>query len=406
MANKFSFRLLAIKCIVVALTLLVGFGFVEIVLRSFPSLISISILAEMDPSIRSEIASRLGLPTLEAAIKMTPDMRTDGGPTILRPAANSLVYAFADQADLDLGAVAMVQVDENGFCNPPEKAARAKADILVAGDSFTFCTAIAPGDTAAHKLEEMSGLPVYNLGVGGVGPDEYLEMIKKYSPQFTPRIVVMNIYEGNDLRDAIIKERFVVRGGDGKKRWKLSAPAWSYAVQFFVAGWEQLERQIEAQHNFHYSAPVGGSIMAMNVSNTDQGEVDRAIRLREGKIKIETFAKPLQAYVDWARSKGITPVVTYVPSMYTAYGSAVRFEDPDVGSVVQAFSLAQRQWFAANAETIGFVYLDLTPFFQEAGSAGMVTHFPSNVHLTPAGHEIVARHTWEVLQKLTPATSD
>ena len=101
MASKSGIRLLAVKCLIVALTLIVGFGLVEAVLRSFPSLIGISLLTRMEPTMRSEIAGRLGLPTMEAAIRLTPDMRTDRGPTILLPAANSLTHMFADKADLD-----------------------------------------------------------------------------------------------------------------------------------------------------------------------------------------------------------------------------------------------------------------------------------------------------------------
>lgn len=408
MANGSRIRLFAIKCATVALTLLIGFGLVEATLRLFPSLIGISLLARMEPSMRSEIAGRLGLPTLEAAIRITPDMRTDGGPTIILPAANSLTYTLADKADLDLGATELVQVDENGLCNDPRKATLKQADILVAGDSFTFCTAVSAGDTATHKIEGLSGRSVYNLGIRGTGPYEYLQMFKRYAPTFKPKVAVMNIYEGNDLRDVLIYNRFVESGGKSEKDRDAPAPAWSYAAQVFKAGVGMAIKYVEQEilgsedHNFRYSAPVGGATMAMNISNRDQGEVDRAMELRDRKIKVDAFAAPLRAYVDWAKSQGIVPVVTYIPSMYTVYEGKVRFEDPEVGSAVQAFSAAQRQWFAANAGAIGFAFLDLTPFFQQAGAAGIVTHFPSNVHLTPKGHEIVALHTWDVLKPLLP----
>jgi hypothetical protein len=86
--------------------------------------------------------------------------------------------------------------------------------------------------------------------------------------------------------------------------------------------------------------------------------------------------------------------------MYTVYEGTVRFEDANVGSAVQAFSAAQRRWFAAHADAIGFSYLDLTPFFQQAAAQGAVTHFPSNVHLSQKGQELVAVQTLEFLRKL------
>jgi len=63
-------------------------------------------------------------------------------------------------------------------------------------------------------------------------------------------------------------------------------------------------------------------------------------------------------------------------------------------------SAAQRKWFADNASIIGYNYVDMTPYFQEAAAKGVITHFPSNVHLTAQGQEVVAVHVWDMLRKL------
>src|SRR4029079_19180093 len=113
----------------------------------------------------------------------TSAMRTDGGPPFSLPGPNSRGYSFADPADLALGASEHSQSDENGLCNNPEKASRTKIDVLISGDSFTACTAIMHKDAAAQKLEDISGLTTYNVGVGNTGPDEYLEMLKRFAPR-------------------------------------------------------------------------------------------------------------------------------------------------------------------------------------------------------------------------------
>ena len=41
------------------------------------------------------------------------------------------------------------------------------------------------------------------MGVGGIGPYEYVQVLKQFGLQRRPRIVIMNIYEGNDLRDTL-----------------------------------------------------------------------------------------------------------------------------------------------------------------------------------------------------------
>jgi hypothetical protein len=396
-------RSFARGCVTIAFALLIGFGLFEVTLRAFPSLIGVRLLQSFEPTMRTEIADRLGHPTLGGARLVGSKERTDRGPPFFLSRPNASAFAFPHPADAALGAITYFEADENGLCNPPGKAARGKADVLIAGDSFTYCTALLPTDAASHKLEEMSGLSTYNLALGRTGPYEYLEMLKRFA-HFKPRATVMNVYEGNDLRDVLRYTRFV-ETGDTSQRLSQS-PAWSYAAQFFKASFEEAERYVKdnvtiaQDYDFHYSAPVGDHIMAMNISNKDTGEVREALELTEGKISADLFAPPLKAYVGWAKANGIVPVVTYIPSMYTVYEGKVTFSDPNVGSAVQAFSAVQRKWFADNAQTIGFNYADMTPFFQETAARGVITHYPSNVHLTAQGQEVVAIHTWELLKKL------
>lgn len=404
-----KWRALGLAVVTIGIALLVGFGLIEATLRVFPGLIGLSQLQNFEPTMRAEIANRLGLPTLATHIPITSDQRSDGGPPFFLWAPNALAYTFMDKADIALGALEHVQMDVNGLCNPTEKVLLGKADILVAGDSFTTCQGAAPKDGAAQKLQELTGLSTYNLGISNTGPYEYLEMLKRFA-HFKPRIAVMNIYEGNDLRDIVRYKRFVESGGTSEKDRELPAPAWSYAAQFFKTAYKLAEGYVKTatgadhDYDFRYSAQVGGHVMAMNIANKDQGEVERAVQLREGKISTDLFAEPLKAYVDWAKANGIVPVVTYIPSMYTAYQGTVTFQDPEVGKTVQAFSAAQRKWLAEHAQSIGYNFLDLTPVLQETAAKGELTHFPSNVHLTAKGEETVGTRTAEFIKTLGVAT--
>jgi len=47
-----------------------------------------------------------------------------------------------------------------------------------------------------------TGMSAYNLGRGGIGLHEYIQILKKFGLQKTPRVVTLVVYEGNDLRDA------------------------------------------------------------------------------------------------------------------------------------------------------------------------------------------------------------
>lgn len=401
-------RTCLIQGAVVVVALVVALGLVEIVLRSFPGLIGMRVLSEMEPSLRERIADRVGLPTRNSMFEVTSDMRTDRGPAFSRPRPNSSLRQYNEKQDIAAGAVQVVRMDENGFCNIPAKAERGKAEVLIVGDSFTFCTSVDPGDTAAAKMEQISGIPVYNIAIGGVGPDIYLELLKKFAPLFKPKIAVMNIYEGNDLRDVLVKTEFMKSGRYNRGRRYSGWFAWSYAGQFIMANIRLAIRRAERANvrnqniNFRYSASVNGTVVAMNVSNKDWDEVTHATAIRDKTISFDEFRESMADFVTWSKENNIVPIVTYIPSMYSVYEGSVKFEDQEVGSVVQAFSSAQRKWFATEATKIGYHFRDLTPTFQQVAGQGILTHFPGNVHLTPHGHEIVARQVLELIQQAAP----
>lgn len=375
--------------------ILLGLVCVEVVLRSFPGQIGISTLARFEPELRAQIAGRLGMPAIETASMLTPDMRTDGGPTIFLPAPGSLVVTQVDPTDAEFGAVEVVRADDNGLCNDASQVERRVADVVMAGDSFTFCTAMSVTDTAAYRLEGLSGMRVYNLGVRSTGPYEYLEMMKRDAPALHPKFAIMNIFEGNDLRDVMRTRQFIDSGSDARKKETPTLPAWSYAVEFLRASAAPIVSTVKRglrrdDFNFRYSATVGGVQLAMNRNNRDQDEAANAFAFENGEVSLDAFSEPLSNFVVWAKAADIVPIVTYLPSMYTAYSNAVTFEDARVGAAVRRFSAAQRNWLATHADVLGYRFIDLVPAFQAAAAAGVVTHFPNMVHPTPKGHDVVA----------------
>jgi hypothetical protein len=405
MAATSRFRVFVLGAASMGIALLIGFALIEVALRAFPALIDLSVLVRFEPHLRAEIAERLGLRTFKNVQEITTEMRSDGGPVFRIPAPDSLTVVPADKVDKQLGAVEVVKVDVNGLCNVPEKAKTSRADIFVAGDSFVFCTAVTVENTAAHFLQEMSGLRVYNIGIGGNGPYEYVEMIKRLGPAFRPRLIFMIVYEGNDLRDAIRTKHFIENKVDLRKRENTTTPSLSYAAEFISANVELIGKYIryrrggENVHNFRYSAMVNKRKMSLNVTNEDQDEIINAFRFQRGEIDFGVFEPPLKEFVGWSNSNEITPIVAYIPSMYTAYAATVQFEDPIVQTAAQQFSMAQRLWFARQASVVGYRFHDITPAIQ-AAAASELTHFPANLHLTPKGLEIVAKELLSLLKEL------
>jgi len=318
--------------------------------------------------------------------------------------------------------VRTVQVDEMGFCNPQHDAYEATHfDVIVLGDSFSWCTAVDPADTWAHRLELDTGLTVYNLAHPGRGLYEYLQLLKAFGLAKSPQIVVMNVYEGNDFRDAFLfHETMSDNGGSLSEQ---ACPFGSQAVCSFVvqtrsglvgrhsyafnflaaAAWEIAAMAQKGEIDFQYDvAFADGSSVGMNSRNGDRDEVEFAQRLENGSLDASLLGPALDELMRLAREHGFSPIVTYTPSAYTAYGAMAKFDDPTIERTMRGYSDALRAYFAEQARTLGFRYLDLTPILAaaaESSSADDLLYFRTNVHLTPTGHEVVARAIAAVVEE-------
>jgi hypothetical protein len=105
----------------------------------------------------------------------------------------------------------------SAICNPPRDSYdRPRIDVIIMGDSFTGCIATDSEATWMSRIGEITGLSVYNVGKGGIGPYDYLQIFRHFGLPKHPKIGLMNVYEGNDLRDAVRYHEHVeaVRKGD------------------------------------------------------------------------------------------------------------------------------------------------------------------------------------------------
>ncbi|MEZ4334966.1 MAG: GDSL-type esterase/lipase family protein [Myxococcota bacterium] len=373
----------------------------ELGLRLLPSSIPPGLLARFQSEIRGPIARQRGLPTNDDVRYLD---RTDGGPPLRlwKPGAR-ITMAYGD-----VGSVPTVEMDGIGFPNPPGLAERATFDVVAIGDSFTFCTNVTPVETWPHQLAAITGMSVLNLGKGAIGPYAYLEILRRYGLEKRPRIVVMNVYEGNDLRDATRYRRHREQGAGGADGVSHEAPSISprrsYAINLIGALAEVVFESITPpEADFRYRVTLaGGRSLQINGDNADLDEVATARALERGELDLGVWDGALAAFVALAREHEFQAVVTYSPSAYSAYERSVVFEDPSLADPMRRFSHRQREWLTEAAERHGFQFLDLTPPLQaRADRSETSLYFPLNRHYAQAGHRAVAEILAETLNSGT-----
>jgi hypothetical protein len=395
-----------------AVFLCIFFGSLELALRLVPQAVPLTILVHFQEELRQTVADARGLPTRQKARTLPRD---DGGPElhIYRPGVTLHMHAP------DPGQVSTIPIDDAGFCNPPESSyQRPHIDLLAIGDSFTYCTTVRPEETWVADLARESGLSTYDLGVGGVGLYEYLEILTHFGLAKSPRIVVMNVYEGNDLRDASRYQEYRTARGDAAAQAadprtrvrRAFGSSWlgrhSYAANLLVGGALALANEIDEPDSvakragirknsidFRYRLDFGASSVAMNPENTDRDEVEHAMLVQRGIVSFDLFEPALERYAALALEHGFVPVVSYTPSAHTTYADFVRFEEPSLAPLLREFSEDQRGWLAQRCRTLGLRFVDLTPALRAAARSGRereLLYFPSNLHLSQAGHRVVA----------------
>lgn len=386
----------------VAAAVLLVVAVLEILLRLWPGAISQAVLMNFDRRLQPEIAARLDLPLKQARHCIAPHERSDGGPELCLFVPHMQYRQPVDAPDLAEGAQAALPHDARGFCNPPEKAERPRAAIVSVGDSFTWCTIVPPAATFTARLETLVGEATYNLGVPSIGPYEYVEILRRFGLALEPRLVLFNIYEGNDLRDAVRFADQLARpaaadddhsDGDGVTDGNplKALLRRSYALNFIGGSIEHLVEQWDPERiDFRYQIRTRDGDILMNAGQGDHDEVEYARRLRRGEISITLWDQALEDFAMLAQAHDFIPVVTYIPAAYTANAATVVFMDPSIGPDLAAMSRAQRAYLREQCEAHGLTFIDLTEPIQAALASSALAYFPYNRHFTPAGHQIVA----------------
>ncbi len=93
--------------------------------------------------------------------------------------------------------------DKRGFRN---KTDLERYDVVVLGDSFAEGSRVTDDDAWPALLTQKSNLTVYNLGMSSGHPGTYLETLKRFGPELSPKIALCLLYEGNDFRESNFEE--------------------------------------------------------------------------------------------------------------------------------------------------------------------------------------------------------
>jgi lysophospholipase L1-like esterase len=318
--------------------------------------------------------------------------------------------------------------DELGFRNRriPER-----AGIVAIGDSMTYGVG-APRDASwPHQLGELLGEPVYNMGLGGYGPLQYLHLARQAADTFKPRVLVVGFYFGNDMMDAF----YLSRDKPHWHGWRVSVATDKALTDYDLAGKAEPKKRFAALRDWLSRNSVLYSILRVTVFPRFQAReqdalarqaspdvrmlwddpalrtifgprsrlsaVDLDIRaVREG---MQISQRALSALHADASRQGIRVLTILIPTKERAYcGQLARAGT----SLPEAFAKLCEAEKRANAEMVRFLraegieHLDVLPALDEQMGRGVAVYPPdADGHPQRAGYAVIAAQNAAVVRR-------
>jgi SGNH hydrolase-like domain, acetyltransferase AlgX len=325
-----------------------------------------------------------------------------GGQHILRRITGNEVGALGGARSAQVYRCDM-QYDQDGFRNPHPASA---AGVIVLGDSFIEGSHVSDAEVVTSQLEGLLSRPVANLGRSGDGPQQELEVLRRYGLALRPQTCVWSFYEGNDLIDS---QRF-----EGKQ-----AEVRRYSQQSRLQSWSQRSFTRNcldyAIRNWLNPAPrppaalytgkfIDSRKVPVDISfgSEDHYDAHSPGGVRDHSPELRRVAAVLAKAHELCRRLGIDLVVVFIPTKFRVYRDLCRFEpdSPCLAWPVDGVPGELGKLVASISTAIG--YIDLTPSFQTEAANGSLVYLQDDTHWSGAGHALAAHAIREYL-KARPA---
>ena len=274
--------------------------------------------------------------------------------------------------------------DGSGFRNKP---AITRAEIAFIGDSYTEAAQVPQQDTFVQLTGHALSRSVINLGRGAYGPQQELIVLERHGLEAQPRIVVWQLFEGNDLADA---QEFVI---------------WKENPQRVIQG--LMDRYLQNSFFQPFFAITVRSKNKVTVTFSHQSGEQSRMRLRyrwmprQALTRADGFAETtaaLKAGAELCAAKDIRLVVLFIPTQVRVNGHRLTFDsederlrfhpDPGGDEATEDFGTKVGEFCAS----IGVEFIDVYPAFKARAledSSGL--YIPEDEHLHFEGHKLIAK---------------
>jgi hypothetical protein len=291
--------------------------------------------------------------------------------------------------------------DQEGFTNAD---ATRPVDVVVLGDSYVEIQADAH-DSFGARLAKVSERTVANLGVGGYGPFQYLELLKRYGLRKAPKYALFCFFEGNDLKDVLAYLEWQ-RGGEYGFLSELSKP---FLQRYLLALKEaalyaiktgSLTIQTALAGMDHWPNDVHRDIAVLRLGNEThkvflaEKNDPRPPAMIRSSPEWQALTTILREFKTVATANGIVPMVVFIPTAAHIYAD---YSTPQSGANWLRLRDAQvtgranmEKSMILLTEELDLRLIDLAPAFDRAAAEGKLLYYPFDTHWNSEGRQVAA----------------
>jgi hypothetical protein len=274
------------------------------------------------------------------------------------------------------------RTDENGFRNPP---GLSQADVVFIGDSYTEAAEFPEEETFVGRVAAATGLAAANLGRGAYGPQQELIVLRRYGLPLSPRFVIWQIFEGNDLVDA---QQF--------ERWRQDPESGDISLfrRYFS---NSLARQW-LKETLELPALSGPPA---TLRYRDGSREDFSVRYHERQAArpddpgLIATRRAIEEGHRICGERGVELLVIFIPTMLRVLKQDIEFlrEEDRAEYVWREDAVHFESALAGLCGRIGCAYLNLEPALRKAAAHDNRGLFiPSDEHLAARGHLVAAEN--------------
>lgn len=288
--------------------------------------------------------------------------------------------------------------DSHGLRNESDLEA---ADIVVIGDSFVEGWGVPASGMLTSQLARQLNRTVANLGQSWYGPQQELELLRRFGLPLRPDTCVWMFYEGNDLFD-VQRYKWATKEWEVFSRNLHSFVQRSFSKNAMLAVRRLLDQiWIGSTEEIRWYEDRAGTFRSADGGDLRIYFPAPALPLsKSDEEALEEVRVNLIRANDLCHAIGARFLVVFAPNKFRVYKDFTELDAHAVPRDWMINDLPERIESLVGADIPDARFLDLTPVLKTQAGIGSLVYFPGrDTHWSPEGHRVAATAIGDVMTK-------